>query len=72
MGLLLLLAFFVCSGAVVLIIRLVAGMGGKLSVIFGKFARDDMVKIFGSLMVPIAVWFTLVLFFKAQGVGFFI
>ena len=72
MGILLFVAFFICSGAVVLVIRLVAGMGGKLSVMFGKFARDDMVKIFGALMIPIALWYTAVLFFKAQGMGFFI
>jgi len=47
-------------------------MGGKLSVMFGKFARDDMVKVFGCLMIPIALWYAAVLFFKAQDMGFFI
>ncbi|MDP6011297.1 MAG: hypothetical protein QF707_05850 [Candidatus Poseidoniaceae archaeon] len=71
MGIILIVATFICSGVVVLAIRVIAEMGGRLAVMVGQVAREDMHKLFGSLMIPFAIWFSIDLFLKAQGIGFF-
>ncbi len=71
MGIILTLAVFICAGGVVLVIRVIAEMGGKLAVIVGQVAGEDMHKLFGLLMIPFVIWISIDLFLKAQDIGFF-
>ena len=62
--------FAFVAGLVVLLLRIVAGLGGPLSRLFGLYGAESFARFSGWALVPIGVWVTInhVLFLASIGV----
>ena len=69
-GLLNAVLFAFVAGLVVLLLRIVAGLGGPLSRMFGLYGAESFARFSGWALVPIGVWVTVnhVLFLVSLGV----
>jgi hypothetical protein len=71
MGLLMLVGCIITSGTVVLVARMISSMAGRVSVLFGKHGRADLIKVYGVIMLPLSLWMMMSVFLDAQNIGFF-
>jgi hypothetical protein len=71
MGLLMLIGCIITSGTVVLVARMISSMAGRVSVLFGKYGRADLLKAYGVVMLPLSLWMMMSVFLDAQNIGFF-
>jgi hypothetical protein len=71
MGLLMLVGCIITSGTVVLVARMISSMAGRVSVLFGKHGRADLLKAYGVIMLPLSLWMLMSVFLDAQRIGFF-
>ena len=71
MGLLMLVGCIITSGTVVLVARMISSMAGRVSVLFGKHGRADLIKVYGVIMLPLSLWMMMSVFLDAQNFGFF-
>ncbi len=53
------LLFALSGGLVVLLLRLVAALGGSLSRLFGRYGAESFARFTGWVMVPLGLWVTL-------------
>jgi hypothetical protein len=46
-------------------------MAGRISVLFGKHGRADLLRAYGVIMLPLSLWMMMSVFLDAQNIGFF-
>ena len=71
MGIILMIGCTLAAGIVILVARIISGSAGNLSVMLGRYGRDDLLRVFGLFMLPIALWLGFAAFLDAQSMGFF-
>ncbi len=45
-----------CAGLIVLIARIMAKIGGRFSIIFGKLSSENISKFWGLMLAPLSIW----------------
>ena len=57
-GLMNLILFIILGGLSILILRLLAAIGGPISRIFGRYGAESFTQFVGWCLVPISIWVT--------------